>query len=119
LSTSLLNVVRDSICEEDYGCEPPEAQEQADRAFATCLQSQARDTSGYRDMLARVQIANPVTRIVAAAPLPPRKMGDHLVLVCAGGEIHQGSGYRDFPVRVPAEPTEPQFAETPRFVGRR
>jgi len=97
-----------------------EAQEQADRAFATCPQSQARDTSGYRDMLARVQTASPVTRAIAVAPLPlPRKMGDHLVIVCAGGEIHQGSGYRDFPVRFRAEPLGPQLAETPRLVGRR
>ena len=96
------------------------AQEQAARAFATCPQSQSRDTSGYRDMLARVQTASPVTRAIAAAPLaPPRQMGDHLVLTCAGGDIHQGSGYRDFPARLPVEPTGPQLAGTPRLVGRR
>lgn len=98
-----------------------DAQEQADRAFATCAQSQSRDTSGYREMLARVQTTRPVTRAMAATPLAPapRQMGGHLVLGCAGGEIHQGSGYRDFPVRFPAEPTGPQLAETPRLVGRR
>jgi hypothetical protein len=97
-----------------------EVQGDADRVFATCPQSHARDTSGYRDMLARVPSAIPVTRAIAAAPLPPpRKMGDHLVLVCAGGEIHQGSGYREFPLRFPAEPTGPQLAGTPRLLGRR
>ncbi len=65
-----------------------EAQEQADRVFATCPQSQMRDTGGYRDMLAHVQTARPITRAIAAARLPPpRKMRDHLVFVCAGGEV--------------------------------
>jgi hypothetical protein len=91
-----------------------EAQAEADRVFATCPQSQGQDTDGYRDMLAHVQTARPVTRAMATAPVPPpRKMGNHLVLVCAGGELHQGSGYRDFPVRFRAEPAWPQIAGTP------
>ena len=90
-----------------------QAQEQAGAVFATCEQSRTPETSGYRGMLARVQSATPLARSVAAAQMPSRKMGDHMVLVCAGGEIHQGSGYRDFPARLQAEPTAPQIANAP------
>jgi hypothetical protein len=96
-----------------------QAQEQAASVFATCEQSRAPETSGYRGMLARVESATPSTRAVAAIPMPSRKMGDHIVLVCAGGEIHQGSGYRDFPARLQPEPSGPQIASVPRLVGRR
>jgi|SRR5688572_5850282 hypothetical protein len=96
-----------------------EAQEQAASVFATCEQSRAPETSGYRDMLARAQSPTPSTRAIAVAQLPSRKMGDHIVLVCPGGEIHQGSGYRDFPVRMQTEPSGAQIASVPRLVGRR
>jgi hypothetical protein len=89
-----------------------EAQTRTNAVFSTCPESQARDTSGYRDMLARS--ATPVVTPAAFAITPvPRKMGNHLVLACEGGEIHQGSGYRDFPVRVMPESTEPQIARGP------
>jgi hypothetical protein len=95
-----------------------EAQQKAQATLASCPHSQARDTSGYRDMLARIRIPSAATIAVAAAA-PTRKMGDHLVLVCARGEIHQGSGYRDFPARLRSEPTGRQIAGTPCLVGRR
>ena len=96
-----------------------EAQAQAESIYATCGESQARPTAGYREMLARVASAKPAIPAVAIASQPPRKMGDHLVLVCAGGEIHQGSGYRDFPARLQSEPAGPQIAAGTRLVGAR
>jgi hypothetical protein len=96
-----------------------EAQEQAASVFASCEQSRAPETAGYRGMLARVQRATPSTRAIAAASTPSRKMGDHIVLVCSSGEIHQGSGYRDFPVRTRGEPSGAQIASLPQLVGRR
>ena len=96
-----------------------EIQEHADSVYATCAESQARSTAGYRDMLARVASAKPTAAAVDVASLPARKMGDHLVLVCAGGEIHQGNGYRDFPARLRGEPVEPQIASATRLVGSR
>lgn len=96
-----------------------QAQEQAASVFATCEQSQAPETTGYRGMLAREQSAAPSARAVAAASMPSRKMGDHIVLVCTGGEIHQGSGYRGFPARLQTEPSQPQIASVSRLVGRR
>jgi hypothetical protein len=97
-----------------------EAQERVDLVFATCAESQAPSTAGYRDMLARSQKASSAGAAIAvvAAP-PPRKMGDHLVLVCAGGEIHQGTGYRGFPARLPAESSELLIAGAPRLLGYR
>lgn len=94
-----------------------EAQDQADRVFGTCPHSRDQGAAGYRDRFARVQTTSPVTRAIAAGPA--RKMGDHFVIVCAGGEVHHGSGYRDFPVRFPAEPTEPLIARVPGLVGHR
>ena len=96
-----------------------EAQEQADRIYSTCAESQARPTSGYRDILARSASAKPSAPLLSIASAPSRKMGDHLVLVCAGGEIHQGSGYRDFPARLRGEPGGPQIASGTRLVGAR
>jgi hypothetical protein len=96
-----------------------QAQEQAASVFATCEQSGVPETSGYRDMHARVQSPARSTRATAAAPKRSRKMGDHIVLVCSGGEIHQGSGYRDFPVRFRAEPSSTQVASVPQLVGHR
>ena len=93
------------------------AQENSARAFATCAESLKPGTLGYRDMLARTSEPSAVAHQVAA--IPPRKMGDHLVLVCPGGEIHQGSGYRDFPARLWTDTSRPQMAATPRLVGRR
>jgi hypothetical protein len=87
-----------------------EVQEHADGVYATCAESRAQPTAGYRDMLARVATAKPTASEISVASLPSRKMGDHLVLVCAGGEVHQGSGYRDFPARLQGEPTGPQIA---------
>jgi hypothetical protein len=96
-----------------------EAQEQADNVYDTCAESQARPTAGYRDMLARTAPAKPSAPPAAVASLPARKMGDHLVLVCAGGEIHQGSGYRGFPTRLRTEPVGPQIASHRQLVGSR
>jgi hypothetical protein len=73
---------------------------------ATC--PEGRTTGGYRDVLARtVSVAS--TGVAGALPAP-RKSGDHLVLTCAGGEIHQGSGYRDFPARMQPEAWELEMA---------
>ena len=94
-----------------------EAQERVELVFATCAESQVPSTAGYRDMLARDQKASSAGAI-AAAPRP-RKMGDHLVLVCEGGDIHQGTGYRGFPARLPAEPSKPLIAGTPRLLCSR
>ena len=90
-----------------------EAQDRTSAVFATCPQSRAQDTGGYRDMLARATRPAVPTRSIAATP-PARKMGNHLVLVCEGGDIHQGSGYRDFPVRVRTESRPSQIAGGPR-----
>jgi hypothetical protein len=96
-----------------------EAQEQAAGIYATCAESQARPTAGYRDILARAASAQPSAPATSVASAPARRMGDHLVLVCAGGEIHQGSGYREFPARLRGEPTGPQIASGARLVGAR
>jgi hypothetical protein len=95
-----------------------EAQERTDAVFATCPESQARDTSGYRDMFARAARPTLANKTFAATPIP-RKMGNHLVLMCEGGDVHQGSGYRDFPVRLQPEPKEMQIAGGPRLTGAR
>jgi len=91
-----------------------------DLVFATCTESQVPSTAGYRDMLTRNRKASSAGPAMAvAAATPPRKMGDHLVLVCAGGEIHQGTGYRGFPARLPAESSKPLIAGAPRLLGYR
>jgi hypothetical protein len=96
-----------------------EAQAQSDGTYATCGE-EGRSTAGYRDMLARVDSAKPsVSPPVAGASMATRKMGDHIVLVCAGGEIHQGSGYRAFPARLRPELTIPQIAVATKLVGSR
>jgi hypothetical protein len=56
---------------------------------------------------------------MAAASHPARKMGDHLVLVCKGGEVHLGSGYRGFPPRPQPELTDLQIAAAPKLVSTR
>jgi hypothetical protein len=84
-----------------------EAQAEADAVEATCPEGQ--DTAGYRDMLARNPSSSDQRSEFASTP-PARKMGDHLVLMCEGGELHQGSGYRDFPARLQPAPTRPQIA---------
>lgn len=94
-----------------------EAQTRADRVVATCPESRAASSGGYRDMVARVQNQRPFGTIVAATPPAPRKMGNHLVLVCSGGEVHQGSGYRDFPVRFPTEPEKFEMARGASFIA--
>jgi hypothetical protein len=91
------------------------AQERSEAVFATCAQSES--TPGYRDMLARVESAKPASADVVAS-LATRKMGDHLVLVCAGGELHQGSGYRDFPARFRSEPEAPLVASIAALASR-
>jgi hypothetical protein len=96
-----------------------DAQGRADSVYATCAESQTLSMAGYRNMLARVAPAEPSEPAAVAVSLPSRKMGDHLVLVCAGGEIHQGSGYRDFPARLRSEPAEPQIAGRTQLVGTR
>jgi hypothetical protein len=70
-------------------------------------------------MLARVDASSATPSAAAIQPASTRKMGDHLVIVCAGGELHQGAGYRDFPARIPRQPAEPQFARAPFVIGRR
>lgn len=92
------------------------AQAEADSVYATCGDS-GRETAGYRDMRARVANAKSAVSPVAAASVAPVKMGDHLVLVCAGGEIHAGSGYRDFPARLYSEPSSPQIARAASLAG--
>lgn len=84
-----------------------EAQAEADAVAVTCPEGE--DTAGYRDLLARTPSSRD-QRSGFAAMAPARTMGDHLVLMCEGGELHQGSGYRDFPVRLRPEPTQPQIA---------
>lgn len=96
-----------------------EAQARADSVYATCAESGARSTAGYRDVLSRVVSARPSLTPVFVASAPPRKMGDHLVLTCAAGEIHQGSGYRDFPARLRSEPAGPQIASSSKLIGSR
>jgi hypothetical protein len=112
-----------SLAGTAFARRPPamsEAQERVDAVFATCAQSQAPSTAGYRDMLARGQKASYAESAIAiVAALPPRKMGDHLVLVCEGGEIHQGNGYRGFPARLPAGSPRPLIAAAPRLLGCR
>ena len=96
-----------------------EAQEQAGSVYATCTESQLRPTAGYRDMLGRVASAKPAAPTMTMAASPSRKMGNHLVLVCAGGEVHEGSGSRDFPARLRGEPTGPQMASGQRLIVMR
>src|SRR5687768_5082969 len=84
-----------------------EAQAGVDAVAATCPEGQS--TPGYRDMLAR-DLSSSADRGGFAATPPARKMGDHIVLMCEGGELHQGSGYRDFPARLQPVPTRPQIA---------
>jgi hypothetical protein len=92
------------------------AQERADRVVSTCPDSAAPSTAGYRDMLARVQHQRSAGTAVAALPLAPaRKMGNHIVLVCSGGEVHQGSGYRDFPARMPVKAEKVEIARSQVF----
>lgn len=83
-----------------------ELQDQADRVLATCPSAPA--TSGYRDMLARSG-ANPAPR-AGHVVIARRAIRDHLVLKCAGGEVHESGGYRDMLVRFLPESAEPQTA---------
>lgn len=92
-----------------------EAQAKTDAVASTC--PEGRSTAGYRDLLARtVTVAS--TGSVAAVSAP-QKSGDHLVLACEGGEVHQGSGYRDFPARLRPETQEMHFATGPRSTSGR
>jgi hypothetical protein len=84
-----------------------QAQAGADAVAATC--PEGKDTPGYRDILARHPGSSDHGSAFAATP-PARKMGDHLVLMCEGGELHQGGGYRDFPARLQPARTQPQIA---------
>jgi hypothetical protein len=94
------------------------AQERADSVLATCTDGGGRSSPGYRDMLARVASAD-TTRNFSVASTVTRKIGDRLVLVCAGGEILPGSGYRGFPSRLRGEPAIPQIAAARQEVGSR
>jgi hypothetical protein len=84
-------------------------QERVAGIFATC--PQARETSGYRDMLARFS-ARAATPLVGARDFaaPPQKMRDHVVLSCSGGTVHSGSGYRDMLWRFPSKAEQPLIA---------
>jgi hypothetical protein len=85
------------------------AQEEVDGIFATC--PQGRPTAGYRDMLARFSVQLPAQQGAAAFfTAPPQKMRDHVVLSCAGGTVHSGSGYRDMLWRFPVDNARPVFA---------
>jgi hypothetical protein len=87
-----------------------ELQDQADRILVTCPSAPA--TSGYRDMLARSG-ANPAHR-AANIVIARQAMRDHLVLKCAGGEVHESGGYRDMLVRFLPQSAEPQIARADR-----
>lgn len=95
-----------------------EAQERTNAVVATCSDSRGRITGGYRDMLARSVTPASATKALADTP-QLRKTGDHLVLMCEGGEIHQGSGYRDFPARLMPEVHGIEVATQPSRVGVR
>jgi len=90
-----------------------ETQERVDRIFATC--PQGRSTTGYRDMLSRFssgsRLQAPQTAIPTWFTAPPQKMRDHIVLSCAGGTVHSGSGYRDMLWRFPVESAHPVLAK--------
>jgi hypothetical protein len=86
-------------------------QEQTDRVLATCPSAPA--TSGYRDMLARSG-SNPAPSVAHVA-IARRTMRDHLVLKCAGGEVHESGGYRDMLVRFFNPSVEPQIARVGRY----
>jgi hypothetical protein len=75
-----------------------EAQERTDRVYATC--TDGVNGAGYREMFSRVGTPQTTAHYLAVSSPPPRKMGDHLVLVCKGGAVHLGSGYRGFPARL-------------------
>lgn len=82
-------------------------EEKTERVLATC--PSAPSTSGYRDMLSRFDRARgaaPATVQVARS-----KMRDHLVLKCAGGEVHESAGYRDMLTRFFHESARPQMAQ--------
>jgi hypothetical protein len=83
-----------------------------------CPKSRAGETSGYRGMLARNEAA-PRTERVFTASQRTEKMGDHVMLICGATSVHQGSGYRDFPMRTLEEPANPQIASGPALVRRR
>jgi hypothetical protein len=86
-------------------------QEQTDRVLATCPSAPA--TSGYRDMLARSGSNHAPN--VAYVAVARRAMRDHLVLKCAGGEVHESGGYRDMLVRFVNPSVEPQTARAGRY----
>lgn len=86
-----------------------EIQERTDRVYATC--ADGRNGPGYRDMFSRVASPQLVAEYLAVSSPPPRKMGDHLVLICKAGAVHMGSGYRGFPARfIRDEAAEVQIA---------
>lgn len=87
-----------------------ELQDQADRVLATCPSAPA--TSGYRDMLAR--LGSPAAPSATHVVMARQKMRDHLVLKCAGGDVHESGGYRDMLVRFFHQSAEPQIARADR-----
>src|SRR5688572_6777074 len=85
-------------------------QEETGRVVATC--PSAPSTSGYRDMLTRFD-RNPAASSVTARVARQTTHG-HLVLKCAGGDVHEGGGYRDMLVRFFHDSAEPQMARIDR-----
>ena len=91
-------------------------QEQSAGVLSTCPAG-AAEGSGYRDIMVRLpsesakEIAKSAPRLVAH-----RKMVNHLMVRCAGGEIHESGGYRDVFFRLFQESTEPQIARAGRLI---
>jgi hypothetical protein len=82
---------------------PALAQRQAatESVLSTCA---GAGTQGYRGNLARSE---------ARASQAPKlqAMGDHVVIVCAGGKVHAPGGYRDLDRRFKAQPAQVQIAK--------
>ena len=84
-------------------------QKESADVLASCPHSAAEPGNGYRNMLARFRSEN-APSVAEPALVASRKMVNHLMISCAGGEIHQAGGYRDVFVRSFHEPAKPQIA---------
>ena len=115
IGRSLALAVTLTVTGTAFARRPPvleQRQAATERVLSTC-DGGSRSTSGYRDMLARVdsKIApQPAVASVRLAAIPQR-MGDHVVLLCAGGRVHGPGGYRDVDVRFNVEIPRPQIAK--------
>ncbi len=87
-----------------FARQPPalaKRQAATESVLSTCT---GTGTQGYRGMLARSE---------AKASQAPKLqvMGDHVVIVCAGGKVHAPGGYRDLDRRFKAQPAQVQIAK--------